>query len=331
MTASVAVVTDSTACLPGRLAARYQIGVVPLGVVIGGTRFDDDAAGLPGRVIAEIGAGRAVSTASPGPERFAAAYTAAAARAAGIVSVHLSGSVSGTVDAARLAAAEAPVPVRVVDSLSLGLGLGFAVLAAAQAAAAGGGIEDVAAAAARRAARLNSFFAVATPDRLRAGGRLGPPLPPGPGTRAGARGPGRREPGRAAGPDAAARPEPGRAAGPVLAAGPERTAGPEAGLRAWPLLHIAGGRIELLDKTRTRSGAIRRLTELAIETAAEAAAGEPADLGVQFLGEPGLAAALAGQLAERVPGARSVCLARGDAVIAAHTGTGMLGVVVART
>jgi DegV family protein with EDD domain len=282
MTASIAIVTDSTACLPGDLAARYQISTVPLGVVIGGTRFDDDAAGLPGRVEAEIRSGAAVTTASPGPERFTAAYAAAAAAAAGIVSVHLSGSVSGTVDAARLAAAAATVPVRVVDSRSLGAGLGFAVLAAAQAARGGASIDDTAAAAAGRAAGLRSFFAVATADRLLAGGRLGAP-------------------------------------------GPGWMAAPQPALTARPLLHISGGRIELLEKTRTRSAAIRRLAELA----AEAAAGEPADLAVQFLGDAGPAAALAGQLAEVVPGHRGVCLVRGDAVIAAHTGTGMLGVVVA--
>jgi DegV family protein with EDD domain len=280
MAASIAIVTDSTACLPGDLAARYQITAVPLGVVISGARFDDDAAGLPGRVEAEIRSGAAVTTASPGPERFTAAYAAAAA--AGIVSVHLSGSVSGTVDSARLAAAAASVPVRVVDSRSLGLGLGFAVLAAAQAARGGASIDDVAAAAAGRAAGLRSFFAVAAADRLLAGGRLGAP-------------------------------------------GAGRLAARQPALTARPLLHITGGRIELLDKTRTRSAAIRRLAELA----AEAAAGEPADLAVQFLGDAGPAAALAGQLAEVVPGYRGVCLVRGDAVIAAHTGTGMLGVVVA--
>ena len=83
--------------------------------------------------------GPAVRTASPAPERFAAAYAAAAAAGAeAIVSIHLSGRMSGTVGAARLAAAAAPVPVRVIDSGSLGMGLGFAVLSAAEVAGAGG-------------------------------------------------------------------------------------------------------------------------------------------------------------------------------------------------
>ncbi len=53
------------------------------------------------------------------------------------------------------------------------MGLGFAVLSAAEVARAGGSAEQVAAAAARRSARLRSFFTVDTPGHLQAGGRLG--------------------------------------------------------------------------------------------------------------------------------------------------------------
>jgi fatty acid kinase fatty acid binding subunit len=256
---------------------------VPLGIVAGGVRMDDDSAGLPARIEAELAAGVAARTASPGPARFAAAYAVAGAAADAIVSVHLSGSVSGTVNSASLAAAESRVPVRVVDSRSMGMGLGFAVLSAAQAAGAGACADEVAAAAAGRAARLSSFFALDSPDQLLAGGRL------------------------------AARTGTGTGAAPAPA------------LTARPLLHIRDGRIELLEKVRTRSGAIRRLTELAVE----AAAGRPVDLAIQYLGAPDRAAAVAGQLAELVPSAREIYLARADAVIAVHTGAGMLGVVVA--
>jgi DegV family protein with EDD domain len=280
----VAVVTDSTACLPGELITSYRIRTVPLSVVIGDQRLDDDPAELPDGLETELRAG-AARTASPAPARFAAAYAAAAAAGAeAIVSIHLSGRMSGTVGSARLAAADAAVPVRVVDSGSLGMGLGFAVLSAAEAAGAGGSAEQVAAASARRSAGLRSFFTVEAPDQLRAGGRLG-----------GAGGAG---------------------------AGPGRAA---PGLTARPLLHILDGRIAQLEKVRTRSAALRRLTELAVE----AAAGQPVDLAVQYLGDAGRAAALAGRLAELVPGARGIYQARADAAMGIHTGQGMLGVVVA--
>jgi len=294
--AAVAVVTDSTACLPAELAARYHIRTVPLSVVVGDRRLDDDPAALPGGIETELGRGAAVRTASPAPERFAAAYAAAAAaRAEAIVSIHLSARMSGTVGSASLAAAAASVPVQVIDSGSLGMGLGFAVLSAAEVACAGGSAEQVAAAAGRRSARLRSFFTVETPDRLRAGGRLGS---------------------SSGGGSSGAGSSSSRGAG-AGGAGP--------GLTARPLLHVLDGQIAQLEKVRTRSAALRRLTELAIESAA----GQPVDLAVQYLGQPDRAAALAGRLAELVPGAREIYQARADAVIGLHTGLGMLGVVVA--
>ncbi|MFG1943601.1 DegV family protein [Nonomuraea sp. NPDC048826] len=114
------------------------------------------------------------TTSRPSPERFASYYAALAERGvAGVVSIHLSGELSGTVEAARAAAREAPIPVTVVDSRSIGMGLGFPVLAAAHAAEAGGTPEQVAEAAVRCAARTRTFFYVDTLDHLRRGGRIG--------------------------------------------------------------------------------------------------------------------------------------------------------------
>jgi fatty acid-binding protein DegV len=73
------------------------------------------------------------------------------------------------------------------------------------------------------------------------------------------------------------------------------------------------------------SAAVRRLEE----EAAAAAAGQPTDLAVQYLGDPERAAALAGRLERLIPGARHRYLAEAGPVIRAHTGPGMLGVVVA--
>lgn len=173
MTGTVAVVTDSTACLAPGLAARFEIHVVPLGVVLDG-KVHDDTSCSSADVSAALRQGLPLTTSRPAPARFAEVYAAAAeAGAAGIVSVHLSGRMSGTVDSARLAAASAPVKVRVVDSASIGVGLGFAVRAAAAAARAGRPLEDVAAAAASRSARLRFLFCVAGIGYLRDGGRLG--------------------------------------------------------------------------------------------------------------------------------------------------------------
>ncbi|HWJ84824.1 MAG TPA: DegV family protein, partial [Cellulomonas sp.] len=130
---AVAIVTDSTASLPEGAAERWGIGVVPLDVVVDGVRFAEGVDLSPAELLVALDRGARVSTSQPAPAAFAAAYERAAASGAHeVVSVHLSGELSGTVQAARLAAADASVPVRVVDSRAVGMALGFAVLEAAR-------------------------------------------------------------------------------------------------------------------------------------------------------------------------------------------------------
>ncbi|WP_328807802.1 DegV family protein [Nonomuraea antri] len=116
----------------------------------------------------------AATTSRPSPSRFAACYAALAeAGATGVVSIHLSGELSGTVESAMLAAKDAPIPVEVIDSRSIAMGLGYPVLAAAREAAAGGTLESVARTARRQAAATRTFFYVDTLEYLRRSGRIG--------------------------------------------------------------------------------------------------------------------------------------------------------------
>lgn len=171
----VAVVTDSTSYLPARLVRECDIEVVPLQVVIGGTAYDEGGETSSATVAQALRSWTPVTTSRPGPAAFADAYERAAERGRdGVVSVHLSSKMSGTVESAELAAKESPVRVEVVDSRSLGMGLGFAVLAAARAAMDGGTVDDVAGVARTRAAATAAIFYVDTLEHLRRGGRIGP-------------------------------------------------------------------------------------------------------------------------------------------------------------
>ncbi|MFG2245420.1 DegV family protein [Spirillospora sp. NPDC048823] len=173
MGSAVAVVTDSTASLPAGLAERHGLTIVPLQIAVGGTTRDegDISTAEAAQALKEW---HPITTSRPAPERFAETYRAAAdSGAREIVSVHLSAAMSGTVDAARLAAAAAPVPVRVIDSGTLGMGLGFAALSAAATAMSGGSADQVADAATRRAALTRSLVCVDTLEHLRRGGRIG--------------------------------------------------------------------------------------------------------------------------------------------------------------
>ena len=171
--ASLAVVTDSAATLPPDVARCGCVSVVPLRMLAGDLVADDGEAGSAAAIEAAAARGERLTTARPSPERFAAAYRAAAdTGAVAVLSIHLSGLLSGTVRSAALAASSAPIPVRVIDARSIGTGLGLVVLAAAAAALAGQGLDEAAAAAASHADQVSSFFALDEPDALLAGGRL---------------------------------------------------------------------------------------------------------------------------------------------------------------
>ncbi|MBI0377183.1 DegV family protein [Streptomyces albiflaviniger] len=174
MSRHVAIVTDSTAYLPQDAMERHRITAVPLTVVLG-DRALEEGTEISARSLAQaLQKRKPVTTSRPSPEMFAAAYRAAAEEgAAGIVSLHLSAEFSGTYDAAVLAAQDAPVPVRVVDSGMVAMALGFCALAAAETAEGGGTLDEAVAAAEKRADGTAAYFYVDTLDYLRRGGRIG--------------------------------------------------------------------------------------------------------------------------------------------------------------
>lgn len=171
----VAVVTDSTACVPPEVVDVTGLAVVPLQVIIDGVAHREGVDLSPGRLVDALRSRATVTTSQPAPEEFARVYERMAARGAReVVSVHLSGDLSGTVASARLAAETSSVPVHVVDSRTVAMGLGFAALGAAHVAAEGADADAVARAAADRAHTSSVRFAVDSLEHLRRGGRLGP-------------------------------------------------------------------------------------------------------------------------------------------------------------
>ncbi|MEU3183246.1 DegV family protein [Streptomyces sp. NPDC006923] len=174
MSRHVAIVTDSTAYLPPQTMLRHAITAVPLTVVLGDRALEEGTEISARSLAAALQKRHSVTTSRPAPEVFAAAYRAAAeGGATGIISLHLSAEFSGTYDAAVLAAKDAPVPVRVVDTGMVAMALGFCALAAAEVAEADGTLDEAVAAAQKRAADTSAYFYVDTLDYLRRGGRIG--------------------------------------------------------------------------------------------------------------------------------------------------------------
>ncbi|ASR54897.1 fatty acid-binding protein DegV [Cellulomonas sp. PSBB021] len=326
----VAVVTDSTASLPEGLAERWGVRVVPLDVLVGTRRHVEGVDLSPADLLGALQRGERVSTSQPPPAAFAAAYRAAAeAGAREVVSVHLSGELSGTVGAARVAAADAPVPVHVVDSAVTVMALGFAALAAARHARGGagggpgGGLVGVPGGD-EGAVRLLDGPPASEPASTRLVDRVAqwvargdaPALPDGDDVARVAR---ERS--------AAARAwflvdsldhlrRGGRLSAPAAALGTVL------GLR--PLLTLDEGRVVVAEKVRTRRAARERLETVA---RAHAETRGPVRVAVHHLGQPDVAAELVAQV-RRWPRVVEVVACETSAVIAAHVGPGLLAVVV---
>ena len=171
----VVVVTDSTASLPPEVAQARGIRVVPLQVVVGAKVLDEGPDGATPDVVAEaLRDFVPVSTSRPAPALFADLYRSLEADGVDeIVSVHLSGEMSGTFESAQLAALEVELPVHVVDSGQVGIATGYAALTAVDVLEAGGTGEQAAEAALARGEASTSLFYVDTLEHLRRGGRIG--------------------------------------------------------------------------------------------------------------------------------------------------------------
>jgi DegV family protein with EDD domain len=177
----VAVVTDSTVYLPPGVPEQIGITMVPLYVVFGGDRTvpeteitDYDA------FFAELRAAETLPTTSqPSVGDFRAVYEPLLAQGREIVSVHISGGLSGTPESARQAkeALERENAggerIEVIDSTTAAGGLGFMVLAAVKAARDGKGARQVAEHVGEARKQLKMWFSIDTLEFLRRGGRIG--------------------------------------------------------------------------------------------------------------------------------------------------------------
>ncbi|GAB3372143.1 DegV family protein [Amycolatopsis echigonensis] len=173
MSAHIAVVTDSTSCLPEQLAAQWRISVVQVQLHVG-DQTDDEHRFDRSELIQTMKSGAAVTTSPPDPGAFFWSYQdAASAGASAIVSLHISGRLSQTVEAAREAAQQVRIPVHILDSGTASMSLGYAAVSAARVAGAGGQLERVLDAAERRVRSSTELIYVDTLEYLRRSGRIG--------------------------------------------------------------------------------------------------------------------------------------------------------------
>jgi DegV family protein with EDD domain len=175
----VAVVTDTTHYLPAALVAERGVHEVSL-YVNDGDRHEREAdiSDLDAFYDGLRAAASLPTTSQPSIGDFLAVYEPLVAQGHEIVSIHISGGISGTVEAARQAAAQltervAAARIEIVDSRLACGALGLVVLATSAAARGGADAATVVARAREAAEATRLWFAVDTLEYLRRGGRIG--------------------------------------------------------------------------------------------------------------------------------------------------------------
>jgi DegV family protein with EDD domain len=172
----VKVVTDSGADLPSQLAEELGITVVPIYVRFGEEVYRDRVTITEDEFYERLTHDPVhPSTTQPGPQDFLEVYQKLSADADGIVSIHISGKLSGTCNSALMARdmLEGECPVEVVDSETLSMSLGLIAIAAAQMAKAGESMDKIVEGVKQAIPETHLLFLLDTLEYLKKGGRIG--------------------------------------------------------------------------------------------------------------------------------------------------------------
>lgn len=171
----IALVTDSTCDLPEDIMGKYQIEIVPLTVHFAEDTYYDkvDLDNEQFYTMMES-ASELPTTSQPSVGLFIDKYKKLAEKYDQIISIHLSSTLSGTCESARLAAAQVEnIEVEVIDSKSTSTGLGFMVLLAAEMIDQGKSIADIKEKIIEERKNLTIYFTVNELTYLEKGGRIG--------------------------------------------------------------------------------------------------------------------------------------------------------------
>ncbi len=170
----IKIVTDSTADLSKEQVEKYGIKVVPITVLFGEESFADGVELSAEDFYRRLTSGTVLpKTSQPSPEAFRQVYEELAGKDEVILSIHISGKLSGTLNSAELAAKMVSSRVIPVDTKTASQGIARSVLVAAEAASRDMPFEKILAVVEKSIARTFSVFAVDTLEFLQRNGRIG--------------------------------------------------------------------------------------------------------------------------------------------------------------
>ena len=172
---TVRIVTDSSADLPADLVQQHGITVLPCYVLVDDQTFKDGVEIKPDDFYRRLQAdGRFPTTAQPTVADFQEVYRGLAGQGDQVLSIHVSGKLSGTLNSAEQAKVSLNgEEIEIVDSQLASIPLGLAVLAAATTASEGGSLQEVAEKVRQGLSLHHGLFALDTLEYLHKGGRIG--------------------------------------------------------------------------------------------------------------------------------------------------------------
>ncbi|WP_054951320.1 DegV family protein [Numidum massiliense] len=170
----IKVVTDSTVDMSNELIRKLGVEVVPLSVYIDGKCYLDGVDLSPSEFIQKMNEAHELPKSSqPSVGAFLQLYDRLGEEGYDVLSIHMTSGMSGTVNAAKHAAAMSKANVTVVDSRFISKALSFQVIEAAVLAQEGKSIEEIVNRLETIRLQTRLFVVVEKLDNLVKGGRIG--------------------------------------------------------------------------------------------------------------------------------------------------------------
>ncbi|WP_404329027.1 DegV family protein [Mesobacillus maritimus] len=172
--AKVKIVTDSTVDLSDEDLLKYDVHVVPLSITIDEEHFLDRVNITPSQFMEKMKNSKELPKSSQPPVgEFLKVYEQYAKEGYEILSIHMTGGMSGTVGSAETAAGMVGANVRVIDSRFISKALAFQVIEAALLAKQGKSIDEILDRLDEVRQQTQLFVVVNTLENLVKGGRIG--------------------------------------------------------------------------------------------------------------------------------------------------------------
>jgi DegV family protein with EDD domain len=273
----VAIITDSTAYLPGEYVQQYDLTIAPQVLIWGEQTYEDGVDILPDEFYERLKKATVMpSTSQVTIPKFQELFQKLLNEGSEILAILLSEKLSGTIDSAVQAKAFFPgATIEIVDSRTTSMAMGYQVLTVARAAQDGASLAECKALAENAREHTGVIFAVDTLEFLHRGGRIG---------------------------------------------GGSRYLG--TALQLKPLLEVTGGRVEAVERVRTRNKSLNRMVEMIVERVGDQ---KPVRLASLHANAPEEAKMVLEQASQKLYPIETI-ISQVSPVVGTHAGPGTVGI-----